>query len=413
MRRVITVVLLTLYLVLFANTTAVLAETQVIDTSVEYVFGEYVTFKAIVESENPIVNGKLFFQASNDTQTTIGTPQVSQIDDTTYELNYTHPIIDYPLPAFSTVQYRYILTLKDGDIVQFPWNSFEYKDNRFAWNELSESAFSVYWYEGDLDFAQRVLDTAQAGSNKIQNLLQLTLPTSLDIYIYPDGRTMQDALSPTSENWVAGHADPELGVIVVSLPKGPDQFLLMEQRIPHELMHVGLFEATDPGYQKLPTWLSEGLASQAELYPNPDYRVMLEYAAKNGGLLSMKDLCKSFPRDVSNALLAYAQSDSFTRYLYNTYGSTGLEDLITNYANGLDCDNGAKVALGKDLAQLERNWHREILDVNVTAKAFTNFSPWLIFMMIILVAPLSLALFGLRSSKDKKQGLSSIENSTP
>ena len=412
MRRVITVIFLTLNMIWLVSPTSVYAQPQVIETSVDYVFGESVTFKAIVESEFPIVSGKLFFQASNDTQTILGTPEITQVDDTTYEFNYTYPISDYPLPAFSSIQYRYIITLKDGDIVQFPWDSFEYQDNRFVWNELKESSFRVFWYEGDIEFAQRVLDTAQEGSNKIQNLLQLTLPTPLKIYVYPDGQTMQKALNPTSENWVAGHADPDLGVIVVSLPQGPDQFLLMEQRVPHELMHIGLFEATNPGYQNLPTWLSEGLASQAELYPNPDYRVMLEYAVMNDSLLPMSNLCKSFPRDVSNALLAYAQSDSFTQYLYSTYGATGLEDLITNYANGLDCNNGARAALGKDLGQLERNWRREILNENVAAKAFTNFSPWLIFMIIVLVAPLSLALFGLRSSKGKKHDLAAVENST-
>jgi len=219
--------------------------------------------------------------------------------------------------------------------------------------ERTEGSFQVYWYEGELEFGQQVLDTAQEGLIQIQNLLPLPVPDPLKIYVYPDAREMQATLDTASAGWVAGHADPELGVIVVALPGGPDQFLLMEQRIPHELMHIALYQATDMGYANLPAWLSEGLAAQVELYPNPDYRVFLSNAIENDSLIPMSNLCQSFPREASNAMVAYAQSESFTRYLYNAYGTPGLDALVTNYANGLDCDHGAKAALGRDLFQLD------------------------------------------------------------
>ena len=216
---------------------------------------------------------------------------------------------------------------------------------------------------------------------------------------------MQTALNPASAAWVAGHANPELGVMVVALPEGPDQVLLIEQRIPHELMHIALYRKTVTGYANLPIWLSEGLASQVELYPNSDYRIMLEFAALNDSLLPMSNLCRSFPREASNALLAYAQADSFTRYLYRTYGTTGLNKLVTNYANGLDCDNGAKAALGKDLSQLERAWLSELTNENLALTTFTNLLPWLIFLLFALGAPLGLALYFWRSNRSQRQAV--------
>ena len=84
--------------------------------------------------------------------------------------------------------------------------------------------------------------------------------------------------------------------VVLALPPGPEQALWMQQRLPHEIMHVALFQATDLGYENLPIWLSEGLASLVELYSNPDYRFMLDYAVENEELLPILSLCQGFPR---------------------------------------------------------------------------------------------------------------------
>ncbi len=101
----------------------------------------------------------------------------------------------------------------------------------------------------------------------------------------------------------------------MALPESPERQLLAEQRIPHELMHIFLYNSTPLGYKNIPVWLTEGLASLAELYSNPDYPIVLEEAVKEEGLLPMSALCGGFPRKSSEALLAYAQSQDFTQHL--------------------------------------------------------------------------------------------------
>ena len=83
----------------------------------------------------------------------------------------------------------------------------------------------------------------------------------------------------------------------MALPESPERQLLAEQRIPHELMHIFLFNSTPLGYKNIPVWLTEGLASLAELYSNPDYPIVLEEAVKDEGLLPMSTLCGGFPRN--------------------------------------------------------------------------------------------------------------------
>jgi hypothetical protein len=318
-------------------------------------------------------------------------------------LYYQHQIADYAIRPFSTVRYHWELTLANGDTYSSPVEFFVYTDNRFNWQVLEEGDLRAHWYEGDLKFAQSLLDTAQEGRQKISNIIPLAESGKIEIYIYADSAALQGALNPGSESWVAGHADPDLGVVLLALPKSPEQQLLARQRIPHELMHVLLYRFTGKNYSNLPVWLNEGLASMAELYPNPDYKILLEESAGQNSLLRIGELCDAFPREANSALLSYAEAQSFTNYLYNKFGAAGLQALITAYANGLDCESGARQGLKQSLDQLERKWLHEVLSQDVAAKAMRNLSPWMLLLLIILIVPLVLALTNLRTPAPQQQ----------
>ncbi|MGE5251951.1 MAG: peptidase MA family metallohydrolase, partial [Bacteroidota bacterium] len=139
--------------------------------------------------------------------------------------------------------------------------------------------------------------------------------------------------------------------------------------------------------ERLPAWLSEGIASFVEAYPKPDYASALASAARSGALIRFSELCASFPSDAGRAYLAYAQSQSFTRYLRDTYGSTGLAGLIRAYSDGLDCELGAARALGVPLSQLDTRWREATLGENAAGAALRNLAPYLIMMGLALAIP--------------------------
>jgi hypothetical protein len=369
------------------------AQTQVLHSEVNYIFGKQIVFQVEVETDAPLEKAYLVFEETSQTYTSLGEMEITPLENNTYQLVYTHLIQNYSLRVFSTVAYHIELRLKNGQTYTSPEKRFQYSDNRFDWlAPRSEGPFEVYWYEGDQAFAQSVLDVAQEGLKRIQNLLQMPELAPIKIYVYANPSDLQDALSPGGEARIAGHADPDLGVILVALPPGPEQRLLTERRIPHELTHIALYQTTRQGYNNLPVWLNEGIASLAELYFNPDYRIMLENASEQNTLIPIASLCNSFPRDNSGALLAYAQSAAFTQYLHNTYGVTGLQSLVDTYANGISCEKGFKSALGISLAQADRQWQRDALSENVTLSALTNLLPWLLLLELILATPLILLL---------------------
>lgn len=384
--------LLTALLIAAGLPTPVLAETQILENSTDYTFGETVTFRARLQVDVPVEQASILIRAEGETQTQVRPVEVAPQEAGIYALAYIHDLSAQPLRAFAKINYHYEVALQGGQSFTSPTFTFFYEDNRFAWHTQEDKPFRVHLPTSDIAFGQGVLDVAHEGLKRVQSLFPLPGPQQVEIYVYTSATEMQATLTQSETNWVAGHADPDLGVMVVALPDSPERRLLMEQRIPHELMHIMLYHIIGSSYASLPTWLNEGLASAAELYPNPDYQVLLNNARQKNSLLPIVSLCHTFPRDASNALLAYAQSASFTHYLHGRFGTSGLQQMVDYYANGADCESGVVGALGVSLAELERQWRHDILAENVTLTALNNFLPWLILLLIVLAAPAAIML---------------------
>jgi hypothetical protein len=260
-----------------------------------------------------------------------------------------------------------------------------YDDNRFIWQKLEAGPLRVMWVQGDAAFGQSALNAAQTGLQIINGIVPVDLSQPIDIFIYA---SQNDLAALGVEIWAAGHANPALGAALVVVEPGASQSLSMEQRIPHELMHVMLYRQIGAGYNQLPTWLNEGIAMLAEINPNADYDRVLLDASNRGVLIPIADLCASFPADSAQAFLAYAEARSFTTYLRDTYGAPALLNLAKTYTEGVDCENGAQRALGTSLSQLEMNWREKTLGQNVWGVALRNMLPYLVLLALLIFVPL-------------------------
>jgi hypothetical protein len=169
-------------------------------------------------------------------------------------------------------------------------------------------------------------------------------------------------------------------------------------------MHVLLYRHMGSSYANLPAWFSEGLASITELYPNPDYDKLLNLYYEKNNLFAISDLCRVFPNDASGALLAYAQATSFTRYLHQQYGASGVQRLIAQYGDGVECSRGVENALGISLRELEGGWRQAKFGENPMGAAAGNLAPWLILLVAVLAVPLGLIIGALRRKGDSHAG---------
>jgi hypothetical protein len=188
---------------------------------------------------------------------------------------------------------------------------------------------------------------------------------------------------------------------MVTIEPGADQSILMEQRVPHELMHVMLYRQIGEGYKNIPAWLSEGLSMLVEVYANPDYDNFLKDAAARDALIPITDLCASFSPQVDSAFLAYAEARSFVTYLRGQYGADGLLTLANTYANGVHCENGTERAFGVSLAKLERDWRVTILGQSNVISTLRTFAPYLVLLCLVVLFPL-IGVLGSPKMKGKR-----------
>lgn len=349
-------------------------------------FGESLTFVATIKAAIPIQSVSIVISDEAQRLNHVAT-LVPQADGRTeYRLDTKQTL----LRPFTLVKWNYQFTLSDGSVLQSESFFVRYTDNRFNWQTLESSVARVNWYEGDANFGQAVLNAVQAGLTSVSQLMTGgNQAQPIEVYIYANTDDLAGTLALGGENWVAGHADPALGVMMVVVEPGAQQGITMEQRLPHELMHIIMYRAVGPGYYNIPVWLREGMATLAEIYPNADYDGVLTDASASNRLIPLKDLCVSFPADRGQAFLAYAEARSFTNYLYRTYGSVNLLSLITSYASGVDCERGPErvPAFDVPLSSLEMNWRSSVLGQNTLLSALQNISPYLVLLCLILIVP--------------------------
>ena len=362
-------------------------------------FGRTITFSARIKTPIPIKQASILLRGVNEEVIRVETLKVAQDGS----VDFTYDTSHNALPPFGTVVFWFQATLEDDNTYTSAPITFVYDDNRFPWHVINRARLNLHWYAGDDSFGAAALDAAGSSLLAIRDIFPLPLTDPIDIYIYSNPQDMQNASSLGGKDWAAGHTDPGIGVVLVAIEPGPNQALEMNTKIPHELAHLILFRALGDGYARQPVWLLEGIASMAELHPNPDYALALQTAARNGSLLSLKDLCASFPVDAGNAFLAYAQSQSFVAYIRNTYGNSSLTRLTGSYTDGFSCDLGATNALGIPLSQLDTRWRVTVPGQNVLGAAARSLTPFILLMALVVIVPLWGAIDMVRERRKRGQ----------
>lgn len=372
----------------------------ILEPEATYEFGQTITFTAELDPGSTVNEIFVFWQTDDSESAHQGKAVLSG-----NKAVYVADLAATPLPPFVEVTYWFGVTTANGSGEELDFtekNSLFYEDDRFDWKRQESDNLFLNWAEGDAGFAQVAMNAARESVQQAKAILPGLpgLDNPVHIYIYPTPGDVQQALQLTGANWIAGHANPDLGLILVSIPTGEAQIAEVNRQIPHEMMHILLnrfITSRNKTYDYLPVWLSEGLASQAELQVNSDYPIMIYEAWQGDNLLSMPDLCRTFPDDPSARILAYAQSTAFTSFLIQQYGASRVEDLILEYTDGLECERGAELALGKNLTDLEADWILTTFGEPEVQREPEQAYSWLILIGFLVIIPLLTLFFRKRS----------------
>ncbi len=352
-------------------------------TGVEIDFGKVITFQARIQSPVPLTETNILIRDNFEDITRVHSVPVGPDGLATFRFEDVRVV----LRPFSMLTFWYEAPAPGGEILRSEKFFVRYLDNRYSWQTADGGLVRVHWYAGDEGFGQALLNTTRLSLTRINELIPRQSVEPLDVYVYATQEDLGGALFIGGQDWVGGHANPKLGVALVAVAPGPGQGIEMETLIPHELAHIVLYERTGESYHNLPAWLREGLASLAELYPDPDYVGALRQASENNTLIAIDKLCDDFPLDASNAYLAYAESQSFVRFLRDSSGTSGLLSLISAYSDGLNCEQGVVRALGTSLSTLDANWRKSVLGQSAASLFARSMLPYLLLLGLFILMP--------------------------
>jgi len=231
------------------------------------------------------------------------------------------------------------------------------EDNRYDWRSLTEGKVTLYWYNGDDSFGGEVMAATQGALARLAADTGAELEKSVKIYIYANSRDLQGSMIYPQE-WTGGVAFTRYGIIAIGI--APNELEWGSRAIAHELTHLVIHQVTFNPYSDLPVWLDEGLAMKAEGEMEPLFAALLDKAASEGKLSSVRSLSSPFSAYAEESTLAYAQSYSLVAFLIDSYGQGKMFALLNTFRQGSGYDQALSGVYGFDMDGLDALWRASL-----------------------------------------------------
>jgi len=251
----------------------------------------------------------------------------------------------------------YWLTVKDstGKETDTLPQKIEINDDRYGWRTLQQGLITLYWYQGNDNFAQQLMDAAQQALGRLSENTGAELKDSVKLYIYANTSDLQGSMI-FSQDWTGGVAFTEYNIIAIGIGTSASELEWGKSTISHELTHLVVHQATDNPYNGIPPWLDEGLAMYSEGPLGTQFTSALEQAEANNSFISVRSLSSPFSAYADTAVLAYAESYEIVNYLIDQYGREKMLQLLTTFQKGSGYDAALQSVYGFDMTKLNTLW---------------------------------------------------------
>ena len=380
-----------LFLVVLSPSLAqVQGELTVLDSSTQVEFPSRLSFSLSVESDVNITDIRLRYKVDRVSYAQVTSEvYIEFVPSTAVEAEWTWDMIRTGgLPPGSIVEYWWAVEDVKGERIETAPIQVQFDGNRYPWRSLAEGMVTIYWYEGEESFAQKLMTTAQQALNRLTEDTGAYLERPVNIYIYANARDLQGAMIYPQE-WTGGVAFTRYGVIVIGI--APSKLSWGERAMTHELAHLVIHQMTLNPYSGLPTWLSEGLAMYAEGMLEPGYTTSLNKAIAEEGLISVHSLSSPFSAYAEEAILSYAQSYSLVEFLISNYGSDKMLELLNTFKQGSSYDEALNKVYDFDMDGLDSLW-RDYVTMPTQPTEARGVHPALIGVIVVLYLAFLLGL---------------------
>ncbi len=318
-------------------------------------FPDDITFSLRADASTPIERVELLYAEASQQTLHLMTPpfeagtSINLAARLDMRLNFVPPGLD--------LIYHWRLTDADGAVTETEPRTVLWLDDRFDWTDYRTDQVTVYAYNGDDDFNEQILASAQQTIDELQSEFEVERSQPIRIWIYDTKQDFEGSLAPNSEPWIGGISHLGSFLVLATIRAGNEREI--GRVIPHEVSHHVFFQATWNPFNGLngpPTWLDEGLAVYVQEVGDEEFPALVADAVDQGRLFSIRALNSAFPYDSADTTLAYAESLSIVTFIIEEYGKVKLAALIDVYREGVSRDEALHRALGVTTDELDAQW---------------------------------------------------------
>jgi hypothetical protein len=330
------------------DTIRVISVSQVVD------FPSGIWLELEAEADSDIVDIKIVYRIAKHDSTVYGYPEFIPGQRVKSRFKIPTNGSSY-MPSGVRIQYHYIVRDAKGVNLKSPTYGFVYLDPRHDWREYRVGFINLLTHGIPGDTVVEIALAANDRLEEMRGVYGLDVVQSKTGVIFNNRREAGQGFPLVSNTARAEHV---YGGFAFS---EFDLFALVgldSNGMVHEMSHLLLHDAVDNPVSMIPAWLNEGLAMYFE-GTSSHRQLEVEKAIREGRLLYLRNmnLVPGRPEDVR---LFYAQSWSIVAFMFESYGSNRMTDLIMVINEGARVDDAIKEVFGITIDQLEGAWNTKV-----------------------------------------------------
>jgi hypothetical protein len=266
------------------------------------------------------------------------------------------------IPPGTMIRYSFEVRDEGGGLHRTDDQEMMYTDNRFDWETTSSGVITVFYYDGDDEKAEGVLDAASQAMERMAPVLGLESSDPMRIMTYTNYADMLPAIpfrsQATREQLITeGLAFSEQRVLLVFNPDASAQ-----GTVAHEFTHLLVAQAAGRGHRQLPSWLNEGLAEFGNISTGNSYAGALQRAI-DADRVNPLWYQRTFVGKPGDIIVAYGQARSVVDHMISRHGNKKMAELMKAMDATQDIDRALERVYKLDTHTLDAEW-REALGLD-------------------------------------------------